>query len=349
MNHPVDPLGYSYSELRPLILAAARARISALVLGHPGLGKSALAHDVAAELGLPVVDLRLAQRDPSELAGVYVPDRTGGRLDLLAPGWVRRACQEPVLVFLDEINAAVTRLHQAAAYQIVLERRVGDFVFHPDTRILAAGNLEEDRAIVTRLSSALGNRFAWFRMRVDASDWLAWAHGAGIDPSVTAYVQRRGAEVLYQPGEGAFPSPRSWAMASALMTEGRPDDQLRLAAACIGEAAAQAYVSWLRLRAKVRPRQIVADGQIPSLLQTEPSMAYAIVHTVAEWLTDGRDVPDAWLPNVVRFVQADGLDAEHAILFLRTLSRQPRLVHRLRGMESFRALAARWVDLRMAA
>ena len=121
--------------------------------------------------GLPLIDIRLAQRDPAELAGVYFPDHDRRCLSLYAPDWVRQVCEKPGLVFLDEINAAVTRLHQAAAYQIVLEHRVGPFKFHPDTLVLAAGNLEEDNAIVAQLSSALCNRFVHYTLRVDTDCW----------------------------------------------------------------------------------------------------------------------------------------------------------------------------------
>ena len=152
---PPAPEGYAYHELAALVETSLRAGLSVLVRGHPGVGKSAMAAQLAAGLDLPLEDIRLAQREPADLGGVYFPDRQRQVLSLFPPDWVRRVCDAPALVFLDEINAAVTRLHQAAAYQIVLERRVGPFRFHPDTRVMAAGNLEEDNAIVTPLSTAL--------------------------------------------------------------------------------------------------------------------------------------------------------------------------------------------------
>ena len=119
-----------------------------------------------------MVDIRLAQSDATDLAGIYMPNHEQRCLARYTPDWVQQVSEAPALVFLDEINAAVTRLHQAAAYQIVLEHRVGSVSFHPETVVLAAGNFPEDNAIVTQLSSALCNRFVHFNLRVDARCWL---------------------------------------------------------------------------------------------------------------------------------------------------------------------------------
>ena len=146
---------YTYEQLFPLVKATLEAGISVLILGPPGIGKSTLAAALAKHIAKPLIDIRLAQKDPAELGGVYFPNRDTKTLELLPPSWVKKACDEPCLVFLDEINAAVTRLHQAAAYQIVLEKRIGDYAFHPGTIVLAAGNREDDQSIVTPISAAL--------------------------------------------------------------------------------------------------------------------------------------------------------------------------------------------------
>lgn len=175
--------GYSYAELLLLVGAILSTGTSVLLRGHPGVGKSSMAAELAQKMRLPLIDIRLAQRDPADIGGVYFPDHQTRQLELFPPGWVKRACDEPVFIFLDEINAAVTRLHQSVASQIVLEHRIGEFAFHPQTVVLAAGNLEVDNAIVTSLSSALCNRFAHFILRVDVDGWIDWGLRAGIYPN----------------------------------------------------------------------------------------------------------------------------------------------------------------------
>jgi hypothetical protein len=345
--------GYGYEQVRPLVLAALEAGLSVLVRGHPGIGKSALAQDLAATMGLPLVDIRLAQRDPAEVAGVYFPDRDRHTLELMAPDWVRQACEAPTFIMLDEINAAVTKLHQAAAYQIVLEHRVGPFQFHPGTVVMAAGNLEEDRAIVTPLSSALCNRFVHFIMRPDVESWLAWAARNGIRDEIMAFIGSRGEEVLYQASEDyAFPTPRSWSMASRMMERVDPSDLRRVVAACVGASMADELVRYQKLYQRVDAAAIVRKGLPMDFTHgkdAEPSFVHAAVFCVAEYLVS-KGLEQSHRENVVRFLRSPGLDPEYQFLFLRHLRARGRdTLDSFKALPSFRALAGELVGLRTLA
>lgn len=348
MRAPIE--GYSYDELRPLVETTLRAGLSVLLRGHPGLGKSSLARELAAAMGLPMVDIRLAQRDPAEIAGVYFPDREQKVLALFPPEWVRQACERPSFVFLDEINAAVTKLHQAAAYQIVLEHRVGPYAFHPGTVVMAAGNLEEDNAIVTSLSSALCNRFVHFVMRVDARGWLAWAQARGLPAEILAYICRHGDEALYREMDGgyAFPTPRSWEMAGTLYARADEADRKRVVAACVGVEAAEQLFNFLRVYHKVDARRIVEQGAAVDFSkgkEADPSYVYAAVFSVGAYLVNEATVAERHLPNIVKFLRSRGLDPEYAFLFLRQLKRRAGLLERLRVLPEYRRLAAELVSV----
>ena len=335
--------GYTYPELRELLNCTLDAGLSALMRGHPGVGKSSLATELAEARNLPMIDIRLAQRDPAELAGVYFPDHDRKCLSLYAPDWVAQVCEAPALVFLDEINSAVTRLHQAAAYQIVLEHRVGPFVFHPDTIVLAAGNLEEDNAIVARLSSALCNRFAHYTLKVDGPSWARWA-----DDVFLAYVTRHGEEVLYNnDGEHAFASPRSWAMASAVYQKAPAYLRQRAVAACVGPAAAKAFFAFQRMFRRVDPAKVIAGEQKLDFKakNAEPSFMHAAVFSVAAWLRREAELGDEELPNIVKFLRSRGLDPEYQFLFLRQLKGHPDLLHRLKVLPAYRKVVNGLVDL----
>jgi len=346
---PLAPEGLSYNDLYRLVQCTLTAGISVLLRGHPGVGKSSLAQEISQDMCLPLIDIRLAQRDPAELAGVHFPNREDQVLELFPPAWVRTACTAPAFVFLDEINAGVTRLHQAAAYQIVLERRVGPFAFHPGTVVMAAGNLAEDQAIVTHLSQALCNRFAHFTLRVDPDAWLAWAADNNIHPAIMAYVGRYGAEALYDnTGEPAFASPRSWAMASRVFSTADEADGKRVVASCVGMTAAEKFETYLRIYQRVNAKRIILNGQPIDFSRgkhAEPSFIYAAVFSVAAWLVHEGEVPDDALPNIVQFMGAKGLDPEYVFLFLRQLKANTALLDRLKVLPAFQKLAGQLVQL----
>lgn len=342
--------GHSYEELKCLLPGALRAGVSVLVLGHPGVGKTALAGELAEDFGLPLIDIRLSQQEPADLAGVYFPDQERGCLSLLPPGWVKELVERPGFLFLDEINAAVSRLHQAVAYQMVLERRVGPFSFHPDTVVMAAGNLAEDNALATPLSSALANRFAHFRLRVDAKDWTTWAEGANIRPEVRAFIGRHGDEALYKraPDETIFPSPRTWEMASRLLDKvdsSHHDDVLE---ASVGRSAARAFVSFQKLYKRIRPEKVLTGKQKIDFTKgrsREPSFMHAAVSAVGAWIQNEGPVTREHLPNLVSFMRSPGLDREYAMLLLVQLKTNQSVMRNLKALPEFRDLASELVGL----
>ena len=345
------PEGYGYRALAALVRTTLDAGVSVLVTGHPGVGKSALAAEVAADMGLPLVDLRLAQREPAELCGVYFPDRDAQSLQLLAPPWAAAVCDAPALLFLDEINAAVTRLHQAAAFQLVLERRVGPRCLHPGTRVLAAGNLLEDGPVVSPLASALRNRFAHFRLRVCVEDWLAWAEDAEVAPVIVAYMRahpHRAEGLLYDPSDdNAFPSPRTWAMAGRLYARGAPEARRRLVAACVGVKAAEAFFNFLALYGRLDPVKVIADGRVVDFTRgrnSDPSFAHAAVWAIVDWVKAQPAFEPAWSEGMTRFLEAPGLDPEHAVVLLRAVAERPDVRGALDAHPRFRAFAGELVQ-----
>ncbi len=318
--------GHSYQQLLPLLEATLRADAPVLLRGHPGVGKSALAVELAHKLGLPLLDVRLAQKDPAELAGVYVPNPERTALQLLPPDWAVQLAARPMLLFLDEINAAVTRLHQAAAYQMVLERRVGPLHFHRDSRVLAAGNLDEDRALATPLSTALNNRFMHFRLRVDVADWLLWARNQGLHEPICRYMAAMGGrngQYLYRnTGEDAFPTPRSWAQAARLLPKAPKAAHGALLTACVGATAAEQFLEWQRVAVHADPLAILDGGKQPSFAKgalAEPSIKLALLRAVAERLATAEEVAPLWLDRTAEMLCAKGIDPEHAVLVLQML------------------------------
>jgi MoxR-like ATPase len=187
------------------------------IWGAPGTGKSSIVREVAASRGLEVRDLRASLLDPTDLRGI--PMIHDGKAQWCPPVFLPGPDEKPGILFLDEINAAAP-LVQAGMYQLVLDRRVGEYELPAGWKIIAAGNRKEDRAVTFRLSSALANRFIHLNLDVDAGDWQNWALAHNVHPVVRAFLHVRH-ELLYSraPDEAAFASPRSWEMASDVIRD----------------------------------------------------------------------------------------------------------------------------------
>ncbi len=279
--------GYRYSEAKKLVKHALQKGLSVFLWGHPGIGKSTMAREIASEMGLPLIDIRLAQSDPTKIGGILYPDREKGLSVWLRPSWV--PVDKPAFIFLDEINAAVTKLHQSIAYQIVLEKRLREWKFAPGTVVLAAGNLEEDSAIVQTLSQALSNRFVHFQLKVDVDEWIKWAKRNGIVEPIISYKKFRGENSLYNnTGDHAFPSPRSWEFASRLI-----EDEIRsekpsittirnLVESAVGKGEASAFMTFYRHYRKIDVSGMSFKGNIVKVAKTtEPSFIHALLSAIA--------------------------------------------------------------------
>ena len=204
------------SRLKTVLESLLSQRWPAFIWGAPGIGKSSIVHAIARERSLPVVDLRASLLDPTDLRGI--PAIESGRAVWCPPAFLPSAEQPPGILFIDEINAAPP-LVQAGLYQLVLDRRVGEYELPPGWWIVAAGNRHQDRAVTFRMSSALANRFIHLELEPDVDDWREWAIRRRIDPMVVALIGLRPELLWQEQGEGAaYPTPRSWEMVSDVLT-----------------------------------------------------------------------------------------------------------------------------------
>ena len=169
-------------ELIDLLKTLAPDR-TAFVWGPPGIGKSALVRVAGKELGLPCVVLLGTQIAPEDLIGVpRIREISPGRFatEFCPPSAILRP--SPFLLFVDELNSAVPDV-QKAFYSLILDRRLGDYELPAGSRVVAAGNRIEDRALVRPMATALANRMLHVALEPNADAWLSWAAGAGWCPT----------------------------------------------------------------------------------------------------------------------------------------------------------------------
>ncbi|MCX5977317.1 MAG: MoxR family ATPase [Coprothermobacterota bacterium] len=192
---------------------------SLMIWGPPGVGKSQAVKEVAEELGWNLIDLRLLLLNPVDLRGIPVPNRELGVAEWFPASFLPNTDRHGAkgILFIDEINAAPSSL-QASSYQLVLDRRCGEYVLPDGWRIIAAGNNATDKSIVSRMPSALANRMTHLEVDCDLTDWKSWALTHDVDPMVVSFLNYR-QELLFKMPDGidqikGFPSPRTWEFVS---------------------------------------------------------------------------------------------------------------------------------------
>lgn len=267
-----------------------------MLWGPPGVGKSQMVSQVGARHEVPVIDIRLSQMEPSDLRGI--PFRVGDTVEWAVPAMLpntERHGREGVL-FLDEITSAPPSV-SAAAYQLILDRRLGDYRVPPRWAIFAAGNRQGDRGVTYTMPAPLANRFSHFEVDVNLDDWVAWAYANGIDERVIAFLRFR-PDLLFDfdPAHNpvAFPSPRSWEFAHRALQKFVDHRELLLGAlqACVGPAAGvelNAFIASLDempdLEAIVRGEEVPAPQEI--------DLQYAVASALVGRATRAKDTGEA--------------------------------------------------------
>lgn len=260
-----------------------------MIWGAPGVGKSTLIRELCAEQGIEFIDIRLAQREPVDLRGLPVPK--DDHVDwLLAGEWPRDPASRGIILF-DELSSA-DRTLQAAAYEIILDRRLGDlYRLPPGWLVMGAGNRMGDRAVAYSFSSALANRFCHLELVADVEQWCAWAQLQGLHSAVIGFLKFAPQYFFDMSGntERGWPSPRSWErVAHALVTAERlklTSHQLRLlVAGLIGDGAAIAFFGFFDIYQQLPDVVAMLDGQVAVQVPSRNDARYALCAAITHHL-----------------------------------------------------------------
>jgi hypothetical protein len=275
-----------------------KAGLVPFIKGSPGIGKSAIVRKVADDYNLKLIDIRLAQCDPTDLLGFphinektnrgsYVPmdmfPMEGDPLPLDAKGKKMAGW----FIFMDEMNSA-DRGVQKAAYKLLLDRMVGNERLHKNVAMGAAGNLDTDGAIVEELSSALQSRLIHFHMISDPMVWLEWASNNGIDYRITDFIRSLPKYLnTFDPdketSEPTYACERTWDFTSSIIKHVDPEDM-----ACwptlggtLGESVAQMFKTHLKHYRELPTLEDIKQDPTIAKLPTAPGTLHALVGSCA--------------------------------------------------------------------
>jgi hypothetical protein len=267
-----------------------------MLWGPPGVGKSDMIRQTGERHSAPVIDIRLSQMEPSDLRGI--PFRKGDFVEWAAPAILPDAGRhgDQGILFLDEITSAPPSV-SAAAYQLILDRRLGEYEVPSGWAIFAAGNRQGDRGVTYTMPAPLANRFSHFEVDTHLDDWVAWAYGHDIDERVVGFLRFR-PELLFDfdPAHNpvAFPSPRSWEFAHRSLQKFGDHEQLLQGAlqACVGPAAGIELTAFVNSLEKMPDLDdIVAGREVP--VPTEIDLQYAVAAALVGRAIRAQQGPDA--------------------------------------------------------
>lgn len=268
-----------------IILAAIKKMRPIFLWGAPGLGKSSIVEQVAASLQMQLMVVLGALLDPVDLVGV--PSVKDGKTCWNVPGWL--PTEGKGILFLDELSNSSEAV-QNALLQLVLTRRLGDYVLPEGWLIVAAGNRITDGTFSRRLSKALGSRFAThIDLVADLDDWCRWAVSADLRPEVIGFVRLR-PDLLHafdpKAKGNSFPCPRTWETVSNFVDELPKELELAFFSGTLGDGAAAEFCGFLRVYRDLPNLDAVLldpdNAQVPTNASVQYAMCGAMSRKVSE-------------------------------------------------------------------
>jgi hypothetical protein len=295
MSHVSDNLTITSVQARKAILTAFKAKRPVFLWGPPGIGKSEVVEEITNELSGAMIDLRMAQMEPTDIRGIPYFNKEINKMDWAEP--VDLPSEEfakdyPIVVlFLDEMNSAPPAV-QAAGYQLSLNRRVGKYKLPDNVVIVAAGNRDSDKGVTYRMPMPLANRFIHIEMRPDFTSWQNWAVNKNIHKDVVGYLSFAKQD-LYdfdaKSSSRAFATPRSWCFVSDLLDDEDNTDTdtlFNLVAGSVGDGLATKFMAHRKVAGRMPNPTDILSGKVTELNVKEISAMYSLTVSMCYELKD---------------------------------------------------------------
>ena len=293
--------------------------------GPPGIGKSDIIKQLGDELEAHVIDVRLSLWEPTDIKGIPYFDSNDGTMRWAPPSELPSMefakQHKTIILFLDEMNSAAPSV-QAAAYQLVLNRRVGTYHLPDNVVLVAAGNRETDKGVTFRMPAPLANRFVHLEMTVDWEDYFEWATENKIHKDVVGFLSFSKKDLYdFDPKSSsrAFATPRSWSFVSELLVDDDTDaDTLTdLVSGSVGEGLAVKFMAHRKVSSKMPNPSDILAGKVKKMDSKEISAMYSLTVSLCYELKDACDKKAKnWNDQVNNFFQfiMDNFETELVIM-----------------------------------
>jgi len=319
------------SELTKALESLIDSKIPCFVWGSPGVGKSSLVSQIAKSKDMNFIDLRLSLLDPTDLRGIPFFNAEDKSAVWAKPEFFPPSdSKEYGILFLDEINSAPPTI-QAAAYQLILDRKVGEYTLPINYAIVAAGNKETDRGVTYRMPTPLANRFVHLDFDLDFDSWKVWAYQANIDYRIISYLNYKKENLFLfdaSSNKKAFATPRSWSFVNDILNSSL-DISLyaQVIGGTIGSETANEFLSYLNVMNELPNIDDIlnkADIEIP----TNNSVLYALCSGLVYALKQNNSIknidtilefsfnlPSEFSVMLIQDMQKNDISIEHSVLW----------------------------------
>lgn len=301
-------------------------KVAVFLWGAPGIGKSSIVKQIAEDKNIGFIDLRLALMDPTDLKGIPFYDKDAHQALWAPPSFLPREGEG--ILFLDELNSAPPSV-QASAYQLILDRRVGEYELPKGWAIVAAGNRDGDKGVTYKMASPLANRFVHFEMDISVEDWQDWAYKNKIDYSIIGYISYKNEHLFTFDSKNmqkSFATPRSWEYVDKVLKSGIKDELLlETLSGAVSKEVAVGFLSFKKVQGRLpNIDKIITNGS------GEYSDEVDVLHALSVGLISAVLKDESRLDNVLKYslelkgefsvkivqdLQRNGVMMEHSLIF----------------------------------
>ena len=295
-NAAKNSIRHAMSKKRPIFL-----------WGPPGIGKSDIVRQITDSFtNSHLIDIRLSLWEPTDIKGIPYFDSNSGTMVWGAPSELPSeefaAQYDNIVLFLDEMNSAAPSV-QAAAYQLILNRRVGTYKLPDNVMIVAAGNREADKGVSYRMPSPLANRFIHLELSVSFDDWFQWAVANNQHTDVVGYLTFAKKDLHdFDPKSSSrsFATPRSWSFVSELLEDDLDENTTTdLVSGTVGEGLAVKFMAHRKHAANMPNPTDILTGKVKELKTKEISAMYSLTVSLCYELKEASDKNDKKFNNKV--------------------------------------------------
>ena len=307
----------SPNKAKKSILRAFSKKRPIFLWGPPGIGKSDIIGQITNGLSKShLIDIRLSLWDPTDIKGIPYYSANDNTMAWAPPAELPTqefAAQfDNIVLFLDEMNSAAPAV-QAAAYQLILNRRVGQYKLPDNVLIVAAGNREADKGVTYRMPAPLANRFVHLELAVDFDDWFQWAVDNNIHQDVVGYLTFSKKDLYdFDPKSPSrsFATPRSWSFVSELLEDDDDENTTTdLVSGAVGEGLAVKFSAHRKIASSLPNPTDILDGKVTDLNTKEISAMYSLTVSLCYELKEASDKNDkkfdAKVNNFLKFSMAN--------------------------------------------